>query len=38
MTDHELLSQVLACVDPAAVGLRLVRRKDSISLNGLWPG
>jgi hypothetical protein len=37
MTDHELLSQVLACVDPAAVGLRLVRRKGRVLL-GLPPG
>jgi hypothetical protein len=32
MTDHELLSQVLACIDPPARGLRLVRRKGRVLL------
>jgi aminoglycoside phosphotransferase (APT) family kinase protein len=36
MTDHELLSQVLSCVDPSAEGLRLVRRKGRVLL-GLPP-
>ena len=37
MTDHELLSQVLACIDPPARSLRLVRRNGRVLL-GLPPG
>ena len=37
MTDHELLSRVLACIDPAAGSLRLVRRNGRVLL-GLPPG
>jgi hypothetical protein len=37
MTDHELLSRVLACIDPPARGLRLVRRNGRVLL-GLPPG
>jgi hypothetical protein len=37
MTDHELLSQVLSCIDPPAQGLRRVRRKGRVLL-GLPPG
>lgn len=32
MTDHELLSRVLSCVDPSASGLRLIRRNGRILL------
>lgn len=32
MTDHELLSRVIACIDPSAHGLQLVRRNGRILL------
>ena len=37
MTEHELLSRVIACIDPPARSLRLVRRKGRVLL-GLPPG